>query len=91
MLCLPRYELRVSGLAVTDSARFCGGGFDFFLGFEYIVLITLTSLVFEYFFVSYYKPAFLRILASLGVTCCDHPTFLPTLTFSSGAVPFLGF
>ena len=34
---------------------------------------------------------YLRILASLGVTRCDLPTFLPTLTFSSRAVPFLGF
>ena len=29
--------LRVSDIAVTDSARFCGGGFDSFLGFEYVV------------------------------------------------------
>ena len=45
----PDVKLRVSGLAVTDSARFCGGGFDSFLGFEYVVLITLASHVFEYF------------------------------------------
>ena len=36
-LCLPRCKLRVSVIAVTDSARFCGGGFDSFLGFEYVV------------------------------------------------------
>ena len=34
---------------------------------------------------------YLRILASLGVAWCDTPTFLPTLTFSSRAVPLLGF
>ena len=45
----PDVKLRVSGLAVTDSARFCDGGFDSFLGFEYAVLITLASHVFEYF------------------------------------------
>ena len=43
----PVVKLRVSGLAVTDSARFCGGGFDSLLGFEYVVLITLASHVFE--------------------------------------------
>ena len=48
-LGLPRYKLRVSDIAVTDSARFCGGGFDSFLGFEYVVLITLALPVFEYF------------------------------------------
>ena len=48
-LGLPRYQLRVSDIAVTDSARFCGGGFDSFLGFEYVVLITLALPVFEYF------------------------------------------
>ena len=36
-LGLPRCQLRVSDIAVTDSARFCGGGFDSFLGFEYVV------------------------------------------------------
>ena len=34
---------------------------------------------------------YLRILASLGVTWCDTPPFLPTITFSSRAVPLLGF
>ena len=42
-LGLPRYQLRVSDITVTDSARFCGGGFD------YVVLITLALPVFEYF------------------------------------------
>ena len=88
----PDVKLRVSGLAVTDSVRFCGGGIDSFLGFEYVVLITLASHVFEYF---------LRFLLQACVICAfwlcwgSHgvtpPTFLPTLTFSSRAVPFLGF
>ena len=33
-LGLPRCQLRVSDIAFTDSARFCGGGFDSFLGFD---------------------------------------------------------
>ena len=57
---MPRCKLRVSGLAVTDSACFCGGGFDSFLGFEYVVLITLASHVFEYF---------LRFLLQACVIC----------------------
>ena len=50
----PDVELRVGGLAVTDSAGFCGGGF------EYVVLITLVSHVFEYF---------LRFLLQACVIC----------------------
>ena len=46
----PDIRLRVRGVAVTDSVRFCGGGIDSFLGFEYGVVITLASHVFEYFF-----------------------------------------
>ena len=57
---MPRCKLRVSGFAVTDSARFCDGGFDSFLGFEYVVLITLASHVFEYF---------LRFLLQACVIC----------------------
>ena len=53
----PDVRLRVSGIAVTDSVRLCGGGIDSFLGFEYEVVITLASHVFEYFLRSYYKPA----------------------------------
>ena len=88
----PDVKLRVSGLAVTDSVRFCGEGIDSFLGFEYVVVITLASHVFEYF---------LRFLLQACVICAfwlrwgSHgvtpPTFLPTLTFSSRAVPLLGF
>ena len=56
----PVVKLRVSGLAVTDSVCFCGGGIDSFLGFEYVVLITLASRVFEYF---------LRFLLQACVIC----------------------
>ena len=45
----PDVMLRVSSLAVTDLVSFCGGGIDSFLGFEYVVMITLASHVFEYF------------------------------------------
>ena len=45
----PDVRLRVSGLAVTDSVCFYGGGIDSFLGLEYVVMITLASHVFEYF------------------------------------------
>ena len=88
----PDVRLRVSGIAVTDSVRLCGGGIDSFLGFEYEVVITLASHVFEYF---------LRFLLQACVICAfwlrwgSHgvtpPHFLPTLTFSSRAVPFWGF
>ena len=88
----PDVRLRVAGLAVTDSVRFCGGGIDSFLGFEYVVMITLASHMFEYF---------LRFLLQACVICAfwlsggSHgvtpPTFLPTLTFSSRAVTLLAF
>ena len=42
-------RLCVRGIVVTVSVRFCGGGIDSFLGFEYGVVITLASHVFEYF------------------------------------------
>ena len=45
----PDVRLCVSGFAVTDSVRFYGGGIDSFLGFVYVVMITLASHVFEYF------------------------------------------
>ena len=47
---LAQVSAHVSDIAVTDSARFCGGGFDSFLGFDCVVLITLALHVFEYFF-----------------------------------------
>ena len=40
--------------------RFCGGGTDSFLGFEYVVVSTLASPVFEYF---------LRLLLQACVIC----------------------
>ena len=46
---IPDVRLRVSGIAVTDLVHFCGGGTDSFLGFEYVVVSTLASPVFEYF------------------------------------------
>ena len=70
-LGLPRCQLRVSDIAVTDSARFCGGGFDSFLGFEYVVLITLALRVTRVRVLLSFSPTSLRslrILASLGVT-----------------------
>ena len=39
----PAVRLRVRGVAVTYSVRFCGGGIDSFLGFEYGDVITLAS------------------------------------------------
>ena len=65
----PVVKIRVSGLAVTDSVRFCGGSFDSFLGFEYVVLITLASHVFEYF---------LRFLLQACVVCAFWLRCLPS-------------
>ena len=56
-LGLPRYQLRISDIAVTDSARFCGGGFDSFLGFEYVVLITLAYPCSSTSYILSYEPA----------------------------------
>ena len=81
----PDVMLRVSGLAVTDSVRFCGGRFDSFLGFEYVVMITLASHVFEYFLLQ--ACVICAFWLRWGVTLCDPPTFLPTLTCG----PFIGF
>ena len=49
-----------SAIAVTVSVRFCGGRFDSFLGFKYVVMFTLASRVFEYF---------LRFLLQACVIC----------------------
>ena len=72
--------------------RFCGGGIDSFLGFEYGVVITLASHVFEYF---------LRFLLRACVICAfwlhwgSHgvtpPPFLPALTLFLTCGPFIGF
>ena len=43
----PAVRLRVRGVAVTYSVRFCVGGIDSFLGFEYGVVITLATRVFR--------------------------------------------
>ena len=73
----PDVRLRVSGIAVTDSVRLCGGG-DRFLSWIRVrscdysrvtrvrVLLTFLTTSLRY----------LRILASLGVTWCDTPSFL---------------
>ena len=63
---MPRYKLRVSDITVTDSARFCGGGFDSFLGFEYVVLITLVLPVFEYFLIFILRPALFAHFGFVG-------------------------
>ena len=85
-------RLCVRGIIVTVSVRFCGGGIDSFLGFEYGVVITLASHVFEYF---------LRFLLRACVICAfwlrwgSHggtpPPFLPTLTLFLTCGPFIGF
>ena len=88
----PDVRLRVRGVAVTDSVRFCGGGIDSFLGFEYGVVITLASHVFEYFFRFFLRACgFLRIFGFVGVTWCGDPTFLayPHVFLTCG--PFIGF
>ena len=71
---------------------FCGGGIDSFLGFDYGVVIILKSHVFEYFLCFFIRACVLcAFLASLGSHGVTPPLFLPTLTFSSRAVPLLGF
>ena len=56
--------------------RFCGGGFDSFLGFEYGVVITLASHVFEYFFRFFLRACVIcAFFGFVGVTWCDTPTF----------------
>ena len=68
-LGLPRCQLRVSDIAVTDSARFCGGGFDSLSGirircFDYSRVTRVRVLL-------TFSPTSLRslrILASLRVT-----------------------
>ena len=87
----PDVRLRVSGIAVTDSVRFCGGGIDSFLGFEYEVVITLASHVFEYF---------LRFLLQACVICAfwlswgSHGVTHPLLAYPHVFLtcgPFIGF
>ena len=88
----PDVSLRVRGIAVTDSVRFCCGGFDSFLGFEYGVVITLTSHVFEYFFRFFLRACVIcAFFGFVGVTWCDTTTFLayPHVFLTCG--PLLGF
>ena len=88
----PDVRLRVRGIAVTVSVRFCGGGFDSFLGFEYGVVITLASRVFEYFFRFFLRACVIcAFFGFVGVTWCDTPTFLayPHVFLTCG--PFIGF
>ena len=88
----PNVRLRVRGIAVTVSVRFCGGGFDSFLGFEYGVVITLASHVFEYFFRFFLRACVIcAFFGFVGVTLCDIPTFLayPHVFLTCG--PFIGF
>ena len=88
----PDVRLRVHGIAVTVSVRFCGGGFDSFLGFEYGVVITLASHVFEYFFRLFLRACVIcTFFGFVGVTWCDTPTFLayPHIFLTCG--PFIGF
>ena len=87
----PDVRLCVRGVAVTDSVGFCGWGIDSFLGFEYGVVITLASRVFEYFFRFFLRACgFCAFLASLGSHGVVTSPFWPTRTFSSRAVPLLG-
>ena len=87
----PAVRLRVRGVAVTYSVRFCGGGFDSFLGFEYGVVITLASRVFRLLLILPTSLRFLRIFGFVGVTWCGNPTFLayPHVFLTCG--PFMGF
>ena len=88
----PDVRLRVSGLAVTDSVRFCGGGISSFLGFEYVVMITLASHVFEYFLRFLLQACVIcAFWLRWGVTWCDTPYFLayPHVFLTCG--PFIGF
>ena len=72
--------------------RFCGGGIDSFLGFEYGDVITLASLVFRVLLpILPTGLRFLRIFGFVGVTWCDTPAFLayPHVFLTCG--PFIGF
>ena len=72
--------------------RFCGGGIDSFLGFEYGDVITLASRVFRVLLP--FLPtslSFLRIFGFVGVTWCDTPTFLAYSHVFLTCGPFIGF
>ena len=79
-------------MTVTYSVRVSGGGIYSFLGFEYGEVITVASRVFRLLLpILPTSLRFLRIFGFVGVAWCYDPTFLPTLTIYSRAVPFLGF
>ena len=72
--------------------RFCGGGIDSFLGFEYGDVTTLSSRVFRVLLpILPTSLRFLCIFGFVGVTWCDTPTFLayPHVFLTCG--PFIGF
>ena len=81
-------------MAVTYPVRISGGGIDSFLGFEYVVVITLASREIRVLLpilptsLRFFFCAILAASRSHGVTT---PPLLPNLTFYSRAVPFLVF
>ena len=88
----PDVRLRVRGIAVNVLVLFCGGGFDSFLGFEYGVVITLASHVFEYFFRFFLRACVIcAFFGFVGVTWCDTPTFLAYPHVFLKCSPFIGF
>ena len=72
--------------------RFCGGGIDCFLGFEYEDVIILASRVFRILLpILPTSLRFLCIFGFVGVTWCDTPTFLAYPHFFLTCGPFIGF
>ena len=64
-------------MAVTYSVRISGGGIDSFLGFEYIVVITLASQEFRVLLpILPTSLRFLCIFGFVGVAWCCDPTFI---------------
>ena len=84
-------RLCVRGIVVTVSVRFCGGGIDSFLGFEYGIDYSRVARVRVLLTFLTTSLRYLRILPSLGVTWCDTPSFLayPHVFLTCG--PFIGF
>ena len=87
----PDVRLRVRGVAVTESVRFCGGGIYSVLGFEYGVVITRVTRVRVLLPFLPMSLRFLRVFGFVGVTGCGDPAFLayPHVFFKCG--PFIGF
>ena len=64
-------------MAVTYSVRISGGGIDYFLGFEYGDVITLTSREFRVLLpILLTSLRFLCIFDFVGVAWCCNPTFI---------------